>query len=152
MSQLETWLQDKGSVSEKLTEAFGQPVIDVLSASWCSNTPYANAFVRRVWIYVKQQPFMYAESYLPELSLTEHNAFFLNLGRGILGHHLFGQSQNRRLDMEHGLTRLNALPGCQTLKGVCPSRFSSFSLNESPFYLHEYFLPSLVDAIDEELV
>ena len=148
MKALAAWLLDEGSVSEKLSNQFAEPKIEVLFAGWSDKTPYNKAFVRRVVIWVKGEAFMYAESFLPHESLSPENQFFIDLGQGILGHHLFKKSKAKRLSMTHHLCRAAGLPGAKLEKGVCPERRSGFSLNGHPFYLHEYFLPRFVASIE----
>jgi len=151
--QIKSWLLGEGSLTERLSRLNGKPIdVQVIlqepgspNDSECDLLGLARgstALIREVILSGGGAPWVFARTVVPDHSIGGSFAFVSSLGNQPLGHWLFANPDVRRLGME--FMGSNDFDGHNRRYG----RRSRFEYRGQHILVAEYFLPSLVKAIN----
>lgn len=157
---LQDWLSDSGSLTKKLQRCCQQFEVQVLSEHTVTTAdlyePFPvplpldcqHYFVRQVLLLCDGQPWVFASTVIPEVTLTHGNQFLTQLGNQSLGQTLFNHPDTIRSQIEYGLfssnSGLNELTQSLALQPTHAilARRSVFELTQYPLTVTEVFLPN----------
>jgi len=149
---LKPWLLDKGSLTEKLRNQFGDIEVEVLSE--CLETPMvtesmqlglatdAKAWVRCVCLSAEQVPLIYARTVIPNWQPNNPWYQLKQLGNRPLGEVLFQIPHLQRTPFELSRHRCEYWPHLKTdsPQALTFARRSIFKQQQAPLLLTEAFL------------
>ncbi|MFK5914169.1 MAG: chorismate lyase [Woeseiaceae bacterium] len=155
------WLFDEGSLTRKIIQHCNSRFsVKVLSQQWqrpmlneahrLGVHPEHHALIREVLLYCDNQPWVFARSVLPRITLTGRRRFLGKLGSRPLGEILFSDPNIEREALEVAEIKINQrMYQCATAHmnnkpNSLWARRSVFYLHKKPLLVNEVFLPSIL--------
>lgn len=152
------WIEGQSSLTVKIKElgiAFNVEVLaqtqQNIHAGMTTLFPHdTDALHREVLLKQGDMPLVYAQTVMPQSTVTGTEAMLAELGNQSLGQVLFQSPQALRGDIEFAEVAANSTLGLyiqdklkQTINEPCYIRRSLFHLNNKPLLVCECFLPAL---------
>lgn len=144
---LRAWLQETGLLTSRLRRMCASEFrLEVLDSQNRQAGEPGQGLQRRVILYCGDQPFVYAETVIPEETAASH-AWLNELGDEPLGERLQTLPEVRRSEFRYALLGAESLPDELPEAEQAPlwARQSDFQISDAALTVTEVFLSGIVD-------